>query len=112
MVVCEDCDNDCVVAAKAAGADDTLQRPFKLEAVIGKLSAGLNAPSGESKSISPRCGRMAVLSFDTRPGLVPTAVHSGTRGDAVSRCFKHSAQDRHRETWMIDVSVARYKNDI
>jgi DNA-binding NtrC family response regulator len=37
LVICEDCDNDCVVAAKAAGADDTLQRPFKLEAVRQKV---------------------------------------------------------------------------
>lgn len=37
MVICEDCDTDCVVAAKAAGADDTLQRPFKLEAVRRKV---------------------------------------------------------------------------
>ena len=37
LVICEDCDNDCVVAAKAAGADDTLQRPFKLEAVRRKV---------------------------------------------------------------------------
>jgi len=37
LVVCEDCDNGCVVAAKAAGANDTLQRPFKLEAVRRKV---------------------------------------------------------------------------
>ena len=37
LVICEDCDSGCVVAAKAAGADDTLQRPFKLEAVRRKV---------------------------------------------------------------------------
>lgn len=41
LVICEACDDACVTAAKAAGADDTLTRPFKLEAVRRKVDRWL-----------------------------------------------------------------------
>lgn len=47
LVICEACDTACVTAAKAAGADDTLLRPFKREAVRRKVDtvAALHYPS-------------------------------------------------------------------
>ena len=41
LVICEACDDACVTAAKAAGADNTLSRPFKLEAVRRKVDRWL-----------------------------------------------------------------------
>lgn len=44
LVICEACDAECVRAAKAAGADDTLLRPFKREVVrrkVGQWTEGL-----------------------------------------------------------------------
>ena len=37
LVICENCDPDCIAAAKAAGADDTLQRPYKREEIRRKV---------------------------------------------------------------------------
>lgn len=44
LVICEACDADCEIAAKAAGADDTLLRPFKLEAVQRKVDRWMERP--------------------------------------------------------------------
>lgn len=41
LVICESCDDDCVTAAKHAGADDTLTRPFKVEPVRRKVDRWL-----------------------------------------------------------------------
>ncbi len=41
LVICEACDDACVTAAKTAGADDTLTRPFKLEVVRRKVDLWL-----------------------------------------------------------------------
>ena len=38
LVICEDSDTDCVMAAKTAGADDTLQRPVRRDVVLRKMA--------------------------------------------------------------------------
>lgn len=44
LVICEACDTECVGAAKKAGADDTLLRPFKRDAVRHKVEQWTDRP--------------------------------------------------------------------
>ena len=44
LLICEACDNECIIAAKAAGADDTLQRPFKRDDVLRKVERWMERP--------------------------------------------------------------------
>lgn len=45
LVICEACDTECELAAQAAGAHDTLLRPFKLEAVQRKVAQWIERPA-------------------------------------------------------------------
>lgn len=51
LVICEACDTECVVAAKRAGADDALLRPFKKETVQRKVNRWIDHPRAHSHSL-------------------------------------------------------------
>ena len=46
LVICENCDADCITAANAAGADDTLQRPFNREEIRRKVERWAESTDG------------------------------------------------------------------
>ena len=52
LVICEACDTECELAAKAAGANDTLLRPFKKEAVQRKVERWLTRPIKKSVELN------------------------------------------------------------
>lgn len=44
LMICEGCEAACIIAAKAAGADDTLQRPFDRDEIRQKVERWVDQP--------------------------------------------------------------------
>lgn len=59
FVICEGCDDDCVVAALHAGADDTLTRPFRMDFVRHKIEQALCGVSAYRQAIPMRESRLS-----------------------------------------------------
>lgn len=56
LMICEACGTECVAAAKAAGADDTLQRPFTRDEVQRTVARWVDASANKMKMLPKRRG--------------------------------------------------------